>query len=100
MRVRAQRLPIECARQESNLRPSAPEADALSPELRARRRRTSVTSVELSARAVNLRLAETFVISRESTDEVELVEVEVRHEGVSGFGEGAPISRYDESVGS
>jgi L-alanine-DL-glutamate epimerase-like enolase superfamily enzyme len=47
-----------------------------------------------------VRLAETFVISRESQDEVELVEVEVRAGGVSGFGEGAPIARYDESVGS
>src|SRR5215216_1382442 len=33
---------IECARQESNLRPFAPEANALSPELRARGSRDSV----------------------------------------------------------
>jgi L-alanine-DL-glutamate epimerase-like enolase superfamily enzyme len=54
--------------------------------------------VELSARAVTLPLAETFVISRESQDEVELVEVEIRYGDVSGFGEGAPIARYEESV--
>jgi L-alanine-DL-glutamate epimerase-like enolase superfamily enzyme len=56
--------------------------------------------VEVAARAVSVPLAETFVISRDSQDEAELVEVEVRHAGVSGFGEGAPIGRYDESVGS
>ena len=28
-----------------------------------------------------------------------MVEVEVRHDGVSGFGEAAPIERYDESAG-
>ena len=53
-----------CARQESNQRPFAPEANALSPELRAPEG-TSVTAVELTARAVTLRLAETFTISRE-----------------------------------
>ncbi len=56
--------------------------------------------MELAARAVTLRLAETFVIARDSQDEAELVEVEVRHGGVSGFGEAAPIGRYDESAAS
>jgi L-alanine-DL-glutamate epimerase-like enolase superfamily enzyme len=56
--------------------------------------------VEVAARAVTVRLAETFTISRDSQDEAELVEVEVRHEGVSGFGEAAPIARYDESAAS
>jgi L-alanine-DL-glutamate epimerase-like enolase superfamily enzyme len=56
--------------------------------------------VERSARAVTLRLAETFVIARSTQDDVELVEVEVRHGGVSGFGEGAPIARYAESAAS
>jgi hypothetical protein len=36
MAQRGERLGIECPRQDSNLRPSAPEADALSPELRGR----------------------------------------------------------------
>jgi L-alanine-DL-glutamate epimerase-like enolase superfamily enzyme len=56
--------------------------------------------VELTARIETLRLAQTFVISRESQDEAEVVQVELRHEGVSGFGEAAPIERYDESAQS
>jgi L-alanine-DL-glutamate epimerase-like enolase superfamily enzyme len=61
---------------------------------------TSLAAVLLSARAVTLPLAETFTISRESQDEVELVEVEVRQDGVSGFGEGAPIGRYEQTAAS
>jgi L-alanine-DL-glutamate epimerase-like enolase superfamily enzyme len=53
--------------------------------------------VEVTARIATLKLAETFVISRESQDEVDVVQVEIRREGVSGFGEGAPIDRYGES---
>jgi L-Ala-D/L-Glu epimerase len=56
--------------------------------------------VQLDARAVTLRLAETFVISREASDEAEVVQVELRHGDVSGFGEGAPVARYDESADS
>ena len=56
--------------------------------------------MELSARIVTLPLAETFVISRESQDTAEVVQVELRHEGVSGFGEGAPIDRYGETAES
>jgi L-alanine-DL-glutamate epimerase-like enolase superfamily enzyme len=56
--------------------------------------------VELSARIATLRLAETFVISRSAEDEAEVVQVELRHEGLSGFGEAAPIDRYDESAAS
>jgi L-Ala-D/L-Glu epimerase / N-acetyl-D-glutamate racemase len=56
--------------------------------------------VELRARIATLRLAETFVIARESSDTADVVQVEVRHEGVSGFGEGAPIERYGESAAS
>jgi L-Ala-D/L-Glu epimerase len=47
-----------------------------------------------------MQLAETFVISRESTDVADVVQVEIRHGDVSGFGEGAPIERYDESAES
>ena len=47
-----------------------------------------------------MRLAETFTISRESQDEADVVQVEVRHGDTSGFGEAAPIERYDESAGS
>ena len=56
--------------------------------------------MQLEARIVTLPLAETFVISRETQDEVELVEVALTHNGVTGYGEAAPIARYDESVTS
>jgi L-alanine-DL-glutamate epimerase-like enolase superfamily enzyme len=56
--------------------------------------------VELQARIVALELAETFRIARESRDVAEVVEVEISHQGVSGFGEAAPIERYSESAES
>ncbi len=54
--------------------------------------------MELEARIATVRMAETFVISRGAADEAEVVVVEIRHDGVSGFGEAAPIERYDESA--
>ena len=56
--------------------------------------------MELRARIVSLELAETFTIARGSQDVADVVEVEIRHEGVSGFGEAAPIDRYHESAES
>ena len=56
--------------------------------------------MELEARVVTLRLAETFVISREASDEADVVQVELKHAGVTGFGEAAPIERYGESAAS
>jgi L-alanine-DL-glutamate epimerase-like enolase superfamily enzyme len=56
--------------------------------------------MEITARIATLELAETFVISRDSTDTADVVHVEIRHGGVSGFGEGAPIDRYGESADS
>jgi L-alanine-DL-glutamate epimerase-like enolase superfamily enzyme len=56
--------------------------------------------VELKARKATLQLAETFVISRGAEDEAEVVQVEIRHDRVSGFGEAAPIDRYGESAES
>jgi L-alanine-DL-glutamate epimerase-like enolase superfamily enzyme len=56
--------------------------------------------VEIAARIVTLELAETFVISRESADAVEVVQVEIRHDGHVGYGEGAPIERYGETAES
>jgi L-alanine-DL-glutamate epimerase-like enolase superfamily enzyme len=47
-----------------------------------------------------LRLAETFTISRGSEDEADVVQVEIAHKGATGFGEAAPIERYDESAAS
>jgi L-Ala-D/L-Glu epimerase len=63
-------------------------------------RRSSVLSVELTARVVTLKLAETFVIARESSDEDDVVQLELRHGEIAGYGEGAPIERYDESGAS
>jgi L-Ala-D/L-Glu epimerase len=56
--------------------------------------------MRVSARIETLRLAETFVIAREASDTADVVQVEVRQDGVSGFGEAAPIGRYDETAGS
>src|SRR5215813_11467714 len=56
--------------------------------------------MDVSAHIATLELAETFVISRESTDTAEVVQVEIRHDGASGYGEGAPIDRYDETAAS
>jgi len=56
--------------------------------------------VVVSARIATLELAETFVIARESSDTADVVQVEVRHDGQTGFGEGAPIERYGESAES
>jgi L-Ala-D/L-Glu epimerase len=56
--------------------------------------------VELEARIATLKLAETFVISRSSEDEADVVFVEVRHEGQTGHGEAAPSDRYGETAES
>ncbi len=56
--------------------------------------------MELTARIATLRLAETFVISREASDAADVVQIELRHDGVSGFGEAAPIEHYGESASS
>jgi L-alanine-DL-glutamate epimerase-like enolase superfamily enzyme len=56
--------------------------------------------VEITAQKKTLRLAETFTISRGSEDEADVVQIEITHDGVAGFGEAAPIERYDESAAS
>jgi L-alanine-DL-glutamate epimerase-like enolase superfamily enzyme len=56
--------------------------------------------VRASSRIATLQLAETFVISRESQDTADVVQVEIGHDGISGFGEANPIERYGESAGS
>jgi L-Ala-D/L-Glu epimerase len=56
--------------------------------------------MEIGARIATLELAETFVISRESADTADVVQVEIRHNGRVGYGEGAPIERYGESAES
>jgi L-Ala-D/L-Glu epimerase len=56
--------------------------------------------VDVTAETARLELAETFVIARDATDVAEVVQVEISHDGVSGFGEAAPIERYSESAES
>jgi len=56
--------------------------------------------VEALATVVTLELAETFVISRGARDTEDVVHVELTHSGVRGYGEAAPIERYDESAES
>jgi len=56
--------------------------------------------MEVEARSVRLQLAETFVIAREASDYADVVHVALSHEGITGFGEGAPVERYGESVES
>ena len=56
--------------------------------------------MDVSARIATLELAETFVISRESADTADVLQVEIRQDGATGFGEGAPIDRYGESAES
>jgi L-alanine-DL-glutamate epimerase-like enolase superfamily enzyme len=56
--------------------------------------------VEIRAQTNTLRLAETFTISRGSEDEAEVVQVEIALDGATGYGEAAPIERYDESAAS
>ena len=56
--------------------------------------------MDVNSRTVTVTLAETFTISRGSEYEAQVVEVQVRYGDVSGFGEAAPIERYDESAAS
>jgi L-Ala-D/L-Glu epimerase len=56
--------------------------------------------VRVTARIVELELAETFTISRSSQDVAEVVHVELEHEGERGFGEAAPSEHYGESAAS
>jgi L-Ala-D/L-Glu epimerase len=56
--------------------------------------------MRLSARKATIELTETFTISRSSQDSADVVYVELEHEGVTGYGEAAPIARYDQSAES
>ncbi|HEY6962255.1 MAG TPA: dipeptide epimerase [Gaiellaceae bacterium] len=56
--------------------------------------------MKLTARKATVQLAETFTISRESQDEADVVQVELRHGDAVGYGEAAPIERYDQSAES
>jgi L-Ala-D/L-Glu epimerase / N-acetyl-D-glutamate racemase len=54
--------------------------------------------MEVSVRAFTLVHTEPFVISRSADTESRVVQVAVRHEGLTGYGEGAPDAHYGESV--
>ncbi|HEU5207468.1 MAG TPA: dipeptide epimerase [Gaiellaceae bacterium] len=56
--------------------------------------------MDVAAKIVRLQLAETFVIAREAADYADVVHVSVTRDGVTGFGEAAPVERYDESAES
>ncbi len=54
--------------------------------------------MKVTAAIVQLRLAETFVISREAADWADVVHVTISYKDMIGRGEAAPIERYDESA--
>ena len=56
--------------------------------------------MDVSARIETLELAETFVIARSARDAEDVVQVEILHSGVRGYGEAAPIDHYGESAES
>lgn len=56
--------------------------------------------MEVEARIVRLELAETFVIAREASDHADVVQVSLTHRGLTGYGEAAPVDRYEESARS
>jgi L-Ala-D/L-Glu epimerase len=53
--------------------------------------------MQLRARKVSLTLAETFTIARQSRDVEEVVHVELEHDNVVGYGEGAPVDYWGET---
>jgi L-alanine-DL-glutamate epimerase-like enolase superfamily enzyme len=53
--------------------------------------------MELRAHKVSLVLAETFTIARQSRDIEEVVHVELEHDGIIGYGEGAPVDYWGET---
>jgi L-alanine-DL-glutamate epimerase-like enolase superfamily enzyme len=56
--------------------------------------------VEVSARIDHLPLAEPFRIARETQDVAAVIRVEIRHGDTAGYGEAAPLERYDQSPDS
>ena len=54
--------------------------------------------MQLRATIATLELEEPFTIARGTETEVEVVRVEIGHEGLVGYGEATPIERYDESA--
>src|ERR687896_297068 len=56
--------------------------------------------MQVTGRIASLTLKEPFAIARGTQTEAEVVWVEIEHEGERGYGEAAPIERYDESAES
>jgi L-Ala-D/L-Glu epimerase len=56
--------------------------------------------MQVSAQIASLPLKEPFVIARDTMTEAQVVWVEIDHEGERGFGEAAPLERYEESADS
>jgi L-Ala-D/L-Glu epimerase len=54
--------------------------------------------MRVRARVTRLELAETFTISRGSSDHEDVVQVELEHDGIVGYGEAAPASFLGETV--
>ena len=92
------RAAVLCAREDSNLRPRAPEARALSPELRARRLQCSLTPRARRAHASSRSSSRRRSSSRAARATPRTSSrSRSRRSGVRGHGEAAPIDRYDES---
>ncbi len=53
--------------------------------------------MHITVRQETLRLAEIFTIARGSSDEQTVVEVALEHDGVIGYGEGAPVDFWGET---
>ena len=56
--------------------------------------------MNLAHRTATLHLREPFSIARSTEEEVDVVHVELTHQGLTGHGEAAPVDRYDESAES
>jgi len=54
--------------------------------------------VRVQSREFTLVLREPFVISRSADTEATIVQAAVSHDGLVGYGEGAPDSHYRESI--
>lgn len=54
--------------------------------------------MELRSHVTTLRLAETFTIARSSVDVEDVLHVELEHDGVVAYGEGAPVDYWGETL--
>src|SRR6266480_8005893 len=61
-----------------------------------RGRSDTLAAMRLHARIVTLEYLEPFVISRSADTHSQVVQVAISHDGLVGYGEGAPDDRYDE----